>query len=106
MTQDKEVKVVAPDVAPDQEVEINKSVKDAKHQTNDDSLLQHKKKGKKGKKSKPIVTPEHIAKVRAEREAMRKAKRDAMLAQGVDPTARQSCILSEDLSYLYMRQSQ
>ncbi|AHY76741.1 ADI_G0049340.mRNA.1.CDS.1 [Saccharomyces cerevisiae] len=85
MTQDKEVKVVAPDVAPDQEVEINKSVKDAKHQTNDDSLLQHKKKGKKGKKSKPIVTPEHIAKVRAEREVMRKAKRDAMLAQGVDP---------------------
>lgn len=53
MTQDKEVKVVAPDVAPDQEVEINKSVKDAKHQTNDDSLLQHKRRARKVKNRSP-----------------------------------------------------
>ncbi|SJM88827.1 probable RNA exonuclease NGL2 [Zygosaccharomyces bailii] len=42
-----------------------------------------RKKGKKGKKIP--VSPEHIAKVRAEREAARAAKREAMLAKGVDP---------------------
>lgn len=40
----------------------------------------------KGKKGKRVpVSPEHIAKVRAEREAARAAKREATLAQGLDP---------------------
>ncbi|CCF60807.1 hypothetical protein KAFR_0L01960 [Kazachstania africana CBS 2517] len=45
-----------------------------------------KRKGaKKGKKARGNLDPEHIAKVRAEREAMRKSKQEAMLAQGLDP---------------------
>ncbi|CAI4048906.1 hypothetical protein SKDZ_13G4120 [Saccharomyces kudriavzevii ZP591] len=85
MTKDKKVEVTAPNAAFSPEIEYIESVKNIKQQTGDDSVVQAKRKAKKGKKSKPIVTPEHIAKVRAEREAMRKAKRDAMLAHGVDP---------------------
>lgn len=85
MTQEKEIKVATPDVPSTSNMQNNKPVKDIRHPTGDGSIPQTKKKGKKGKKSKPIVTPEHIAKIRAERDAMRKAKRDAMLAQGVDP---------------------
>lgn len=55
-------------------------------QQGDDSH-QVKKRGKKGKNRNPgkEMSPEHVAKVRAEREAARKAKRDAMVAKGMDP---------------------
>lgn len=48
---------------------------------------QTKKHGKKGKNRNPRkeMSPEHVAKVRAEREAARKAKREEMLAKGMDP---------------------
>lgn len=39
----------------------------------------------KARKPKKDISPEQIAKVRAEREAARKAKRDALIAQGMDP---------------------
>ncbi|SCW03282.1 LAFE_0G07008g1_1 [Lachancea fermentati] len=47
-----------------------------------------KTKGKnetKSSKKIPKVSPEHIAEVRAKREAAKKAKRDAMIARGLDP---------------------
>lgn len=43
------------------------------------------KKGKKGKKGRGPPSPEEIARIRAEREALRKAKAEAMLSSGMDP---------------------
>ncbi|EJS44110.1 ngl2p [Saccharomyces arboricola H-6] len=85
MTQDKEVKVTAPDAVSTPEMGTNEAGNNVKQQTGEDPAFKTKKKGKKGRKPKPEVTLEHIAKVRAEREAMRKAKKDAMLARGIDP---------------------
>lgn len=60
----------------------NTGTKDIK---SDENLTKSKKgkKGKQGKKGKP--SPEEIARLRAERELMRKAKREEMLAKGMDP---------------------
>lgn len=43
-----------------------------------------KSKKKKGKKGKANLTPEQIAKIREERAAQREAKKEALLAQGMD----------------------
>ncbi|CCH59132.1 hypothetical protein TBLA_0B02900 [Henningerozyma blattae CBS 6284] len=54
--------------------------------TNTKNNKQNKKSKKKNERQKKIdISPEHIAQVRAKREAARKAKRDALLAQGIDP---------------------
>lgn len=42
-------------------------------------------KKKKGSKNPAEITPEYIAEQRAKREAARKAKKDALIAQGIDP---------------------
>lgn len=42
-------------------------------------------KKKKGSKNPAEITPEYIAEQRAKREAAKKAKKDALIAQGIDP---------------------
>lgn len=48
-----------------------------------DTASSDKKRGKA--KPPPNITPEYIAEQRAKREAAKKAKRDALIAQGIDP---------------------
>ena len=60
---------------------INEQIENDKQRHAGESSTKSKKKGKKPSK----VSPEHIAEVRAKREAAKKAKREEMLARGLDP---------------------
>lgn len=46
-----------------------------------------KKQGKKGKMPKDLITPEYIEMKRKEREENKRLKREALIAQGIDPDA-------------------
>lgn len=62
-----------------------KAVTGEKPCNNDGNKKQGKKGKGKGRNPREEMSPEHVAKVRAEREAARKAKRDALIAKGLDP---------------------
>ncbi|KAH3680082.1 hypothetical protein WICMUC_000565 [Wickerhamomyces mucosus] len=50
-----------------------------------DDIPKKSKKGKKGSRNPVDITPEFIAEQRAKRDAIKKAKRDALIANGIDP---------------------
>ncbi|QLL34645.1 hypothetical protein HG536_0H00190 [Torulaspora globosa] len=66
-------------------LELGNAVLDQKSENDEVAKKQGKKDKGKRRNRKEEMSPEHVAKVRAEREAARKAKREALIAKGMDP---------------------